>query len=168
MKKNDPKENHLHKGADDVAIENEQSVPASIEPQKQEPNAGRGTSRLWLPSICGIAIIIGGALLGCSRGSSNTGNADVPAKAVAPAVASIVVQVSMKNIQYDPATVEVKKGGAVEWKNEDLVPHTVTSASFNSGTIASGQLWRHTFTNSGNFPYVCTFHPQMKGVVLVK
>lgn len=45
---------------------------------------------------------------------------------------------------------------------------TATSASFDSGTIASGQSWRHTFMDAGEFPYTCAFHPQMKGVIIVK
>jgi plastocyanin len=65
-------------------------------------------------------------------------------------------------------TIEVKQGDVVEWKNDDLVPHTATSTSFDSGTIASGESWRHTFTNAGTFSYACTFHPAMKGVVNVK
>ena len=124
--------------------------------------------RLWLLGICGLAIVIGGAFLVRSRGSSGTGDDDVPAKAIAPDVASSVAQVSIRHLQFYPVNIEVKKGDAVEWKSDDLVPHTATSASFDSGTIVSGQSWRHTFTNAGNFPYVCTFHPQMKGVVIVK
>ena len=124
--------------------------------------------RLWLLGICGLAIVIGGAFLVRSRGSSGTGDDDVPAKAIAPDVASSVAQVSIRHLQFYPVNIEVKKGDAVEWKSDDLVPHTATSASFDSGTIVSGQSWRHTFTDAGNFPYVCTFHPQMKGVVIVK
>lgn len=141
---------------------------ASIQRKRREPHASHGILRLWLPGICGIVIIIGGALLGCSRGSRDTANADVPAKEVAPAVASTVVQVSVKNLQFSPVTIEVKKGDVVEWKNDDLVPHTATSAAFDSGTIISGKSWRHTFTNAGKFSYICTFHPAMKGVVNVK
>ena len=124
--------------------------------------------RLWFLGICGLAIVIGGAFLVRSRGSSGTGDDDVPAKAIAPDVASSVAQVSIRHLQFYPVNIEVKKGDAVEWKSDDLVPHTATSASFDSGTIVSGQSWRHTFTDAGNFPYVCTFHPQMKGVVIVK
>ena len=132
------------------------------------PRAGQKTLRTWLLGICGLAIIIGGAFLVGSRGSSDTGNGSAPANAVAPAVASDVTQVSMRNLQFSPVTIEVKKGDVVEWKNDDLVPHTATSAAFDSGTIVSGKTWRHTFTNAGNFSYVCTFHPAMKGVVNVK
>ena len=141
---------------------------ASIQRKQRESRAGHGMLRLWLLGICGLAIVIGGAFLVRSRGSSGTGDDDVPAKAIAPDVASSVAQVSIRHLQFYPVTIEVKKGDVVEWKNDDLVPHTATSASFNSGTIVSGQSWRHTFTDAGNFPYVCTFHPQMKGVVIVK
>ena len=167
MKTNVPIENRLRKEAADVATEEDQNAPASIEPLKQASRAGHGTSRLWLPGLGGI-ILLGAAFVGCSRGSSDTVNAEVPVKAVAPAVASTVVQVSIKNLQFDPVTIEVKNGEVVEWRNDDMVPHTATATSFDSGTIASGQSWRYTFTNSGNFPYRCTFHPQMKGVVIVK
>jgi len=143
-------------------------VNASIQRKQREPRASHGMLRLWLLGICGLAIVIGGAFLVRSRGSSGTGDDDVPAKAIAPDVASSVAQVSIRHLQFYPVNIEVKKGDAVEWKSDDLVPHTATSASFDSGTIVSGQSWRHTFTDAGNFPYVCTFHPQMKGVVIVK
>jgi len=151
-----------------AATEDVQNVNASIQRKQREPRAGNGMLRLWLLGICGLVIVIGGAFLVRSRGSSGTGDDDAPAKAVALAVASSVAQVSMRDLQFYPATIEVRKEDVVEWKNDDLVPHTATSASFNSGTIVSGQSWRHTFTQAGNFPYVCTFHPQMKGVVIVE
>ena len=126
-----------------------------------EPRAGQGTLRLWLLGICGLAIIIGGAFLALrSWGSSGTDNRRCSCQSLAPAVASAVAQVSMRNLQFSPVTIEVKKGDVVEWKNDDLVPHTATSAAFDSGTIASGKSWRHTFTNTGKFSYICTFHPQ--------
>jgi plastocyanin len=120
--------------------------------------------RTWLLGICGLAIILGGGFLVGCRGSSDTGNGSDPANAGA----SDVTQVSIQNLQFSPVTIELKKGDVVEWKNDDLVPHTATSAAFDSGTIASGKSWRHTFTNAGTFTYVCTFHPAMKGVVNVK
>lgn len=151
-----------------VATEGVQNVNASIQRKQREPRACRGMLRLWLLGICGLAIVTGGAFLVRSRGSSGTGDDDFPAKVIAPAVASSVTQVSMRNLQFYPVTIEVRKGDAVEWKNDDLVTHTATSASFDSGPLVSGQSWRHTFTQAGNFSYICTFHPQMKGVVIVK
>jgi plastocyanin len=140
-------------------------VNASIQRRRREPRAVHGMLRLWFFGICGLSIIVGGA---CSRDSSGTGDGNAPAKPIAPAVASSAAQVSMRNLQFSPVTIEVKQGDVVEWKNDDLVPHTATSTSFDSGTIASGESWRHTFTNAGTFSYACTFHPAMKGVVNVK
>jgi len=79
-----------------------------------------------------------------------------------------VVKVSMRNMRFSSGTLKIKKGTVVEWQNDDLVPHTVTSDSFDSGSLGPGKSWRHTFTKEGQFPYACTFHPAMTGVVVVK
>jgi|GEM_PF-1084310 len=94
----------------------------------------------------------------------------LPGEAVAAAKpgALAVVKVSMRNMQFYSQTLKVKKGTVVEWKNDDLVPHTATSASFDSGSLGPGKSWRHTFTKAGQFAYACTFHPTMTGVVIVK
>jgi plastocyanin len=82
--------------------------------------------------------------------------------------ARAIVKVSMRNMQFYPRTLKIKKGDVVEWKNDDLVPHTATSASFDSGSMNPGTSWRHTFTKAGQVAYVCTFHPTMTGVVVVR
>jgi plastocyanin len=71
-------------------------------------------------------------------------------------------------MQFSPKTLRVKKGTVVEWQNDDVVPHTATSSSFDSGSLGRGQSWRHTFTAAGRFQYTCTFHPLMKGTIIVK
>lgn len=80
-----------------------------------------------------------------------------------------VVSVVMEKMVFSPAKVEIKKGEVVEWTNKDITPHTATSPAFgDSGALASGKSWKHKFTDAGTFPYTCTFHPTMKGVVVVK
>ena len=74
----------------------------------------------------------------------------------------------MKNIKFSPTTIEIKTGDTVEWKNDDITPHTATSATFDSASIAPEASWKHTFNDAGTFPYSCTFHPDMKAVVTVK
>jgi len=168
MKTNDPITNLHRQRVNSAATEDAQNVHASIQPEKRDSRAGRRRLRLWCFGICGLAIIIGGATLVRSRDFKSKDDSGAPSNAPAPALASAFTQVSMRNLQFYPVTNEVNKGEAVEWKNEDLVPHTATSASFDSGAIASGQSWRHTFTDAGEFPYACAFHPQMKGVIIVK
>lgn len=111
------------------------------------------------------ALMILQLLFGCERQSTAATQKD----SSSPETSSAVIKVLMRNMQFSPATVEIHKGDVVEWKNEDITPHTATSSSFgDSGPLASGQSWRHTFSEAGNLPYACTFHPEMKGVVIVK
>lgn len=138
----------------------------------------------WLLSLYAVTVFFGGFYLarysgGFSGASLDPGiapqsiSADVAmagrdqiVSAVADAPAAI--QVTIRNMKFDPPTLEVKKGDIVEWKNDDITPHTATSPTFDSGSIDPDKFWRHTFTETGNFPYSCTFHPDMKAVVSVR
>jgi len=64
----------------------------------------------------------------------------------------------------------VSVGDTVEWKNADIVPHTVTALdkSFNSGGIAPGATWKYVAKRAGTFAYGCTPHPNMKAKLIVK
>ena len=72
---------------------------------------------------------------------------------------------------YSPQVVTVVIGvnNTVTWVNNDDVPHTVTASdgSFNSGNMNAGQSWTHMFTTPGTYNYYCTYHPWMKGTVIV-
>lgn len=114
--------------------------------------------------IISAALLILPLLVGCQRSPSVPPPNDSPLSADAP----VVIEVKMKNMEFSPATVEIKKGDVVEWKNEDITPHTATASSFDSGSIETGESWRKTFTEAGNVSYACTFHPTMKGAVIVK
>jgi plastocyanin len=96
-----------------------------------------------------------------------TSTAPVPTQESTAAVTPVTIRL----VKFSPETIEVKTGQTVEWANNDLTPHTVTSqgtGDLNSGSIDAGASWRHTFTQAGSFPYYCTFHPEMKGTIIVK
>jgi plastocyanin len=81
-----------------------------------------------------------------------------------------ITQVTIRLMKFSPETIEVRTGQTVEWANDDLTPHTVTSqgaGDLNSDSIDAGASWRYTFTQAGSFQYYCTFHPEMKGIVIV-
>ena len=83
----------------------------------------------------------------------------------------VVHTVTIEATSFKPASLTIRPGDTVEWVNKDLMPHTATAAGkggFDSGTIATGKSWRRTFTTGGELPYVCTFHPAMKGTVQVR
>ena len=84
------------------------------------------------------------------------------------------------NPAYEPASLTVKKGDAIEVVNEDSVPHTVTSGTgledpnagqmFDTSLItpaASAQLATADL-EAGEYDYHCTVHPFMTGKLIVQ
>ena len=80
------------------------------------------------------------------------------------------VKASMKSIAFQPSRIEIPIGTTVAWTNDDAVQHTVTAIdrSFDSGNMAPGAAWPHTFTKPGTYQFFCVVHPFMKGTVIVK
>lgn len=79
------------------------------------------------------------------------------------------VEVAIQGMQFVPAEVELRPGDTVRWRNEDIVPHTVTAKhKFDSGSIDAGKEFSFTFPKAGTFKYICRFHPTMKGEIRVK
>ena len=95
---------------------------------------------------------------GNASGGGNGGTAE-PAK---------TVTVKIQGFAFNPAEVPVTQGDTVEWVNEDGAPHTVQSAGFESGTLAQGEKFSHTFTGApGDYAYSCGIHASMHGKVTV-
>jgi plastocyanin len=86
----------------------------------------------------------------------------------APAAKPATHTVVMEGVSFQPAVLTIRVGDSVVWLNKDPFPHTATSSSFDSKIIAAEQSWRYTPKASGEFPYVCIFHPTMKGALRVK
>jgi plastocyanin/uncharacterized membrane protein len=78
------------------------------------------------------------------------------------------VQIVMKGIAFHPLEQTVHPGDTVEWKNEDIVAHTVTAddGSFDSGLIQPGSSWKMTVKAAGSIAYHCTPHPNMKAKLI--
>jgi len=78
--------------------------------------------------------------------------------------------VEMRAMAFAPTRIEVSAGTTVAWTNRDQLEHTITAddGSWDSGPIAAGATWRHTFDQPGTYAFHCTPHPFMTGVVVVK
>ena len=82
-------------------------------------------------------------------------------------------KVEIADIKYNPAKTRIKVGETVVWVNNDERDHTVASKArekdggFDSGKIAAGEKFEHTFEKPGKYEYGCSYHPRMKGVVEV-
>jgi plastocyanin len=86
--------------------------------------------------------------------------------AVGPDTASAAVQ----DFHFRPGRLEITPGTTVVWTNQGQVVHTVTAQDrgFDSGDIEPGERRSITFSRPGTYPYHCTPHPFMRGVVVVR
>jgi plastocyanin len=77
--------------------------------------------------------------------------------------------VVIRGMSFIPASLEVKAGDKIVWKNEDVVPHRVfAKKAFDSSSIDAQATWTWVAWQKGTFSYVCNFHPTMGGQLVVK
>ena len=78
--------------------------------------------------------------------------------------------VDISGFAFVPSTLTVSVGTTVTWTNNDSVSHTVTSNDnlFESGNLAKGATFSHTFNQKGTFNYHCSIHPSMTGKIIVE
>jgi plastocyanin len=81
------------------------------------------------------------------------------------------LQVTMKNLAFNPKTVHAKVGQTIEWTNDDSPPHDVSYVSGpkfkSSGTMGTGSTFRLKLTQAGTIQYFCSIHPFMKATIVV-
>jgi plastocyanin len=93
----------------------------------------------------------------CSKSSTDTGNPGAN-------------EVWLQNMAFTPSSITVPVGTTIKWINKDNVTHNVTSntAVFSSGPMGNGAIFTFQFSTAGSFPYTCTIHPSMTGIVIVQ
>ena len=86
-----------------------------------------------------------------------------------PGEAVAVNSVSMGDNFFQPQSINVQVGQAVEWKNNGNLPHTATAdtGAFDSGLVMKTKAFSQVFEVAGTFPYACAVHPEMVGTVVV-
>ena len=113
------------------------------------------TPKLVLVACCA-------ALLGACTSDTGGGNA---------ASASVLIMKDSAVGHYHPGEVAVEAGGEVTWTNRSGVVHNVVFEApsiRSSGLIKDGETFSTEFANRGTYPYLCTLHPTMRGVVEVE
>lgn len=91
--------------------------------------------------------------------------------AAATASAGKVNRVKIEDFAFKPKTLRIKRGAAVTFKNLDGTRHTATrrgKGKFDTGTLRRGQSKTIRFKRRGTFRFLCTFHPFMRGKIVVK
>jgi plastocyanin len=83
--------------------------------------------------------------------------------------ASTGAAVEIDGFAFRPKSLEVTAGTTVTWTNREVVPHTATAedGSFDSEALGENDSFSYTFDEPGTYPYLCTFHTNMRGEVVV-
>ena len=136
---------------------------AEIPSQSEKSISRRSVMRFGLGAVA-FASVFG--LAACGRSG--------PAYRTKTPGDATVVTMHIK-LKFSPANITVQVGDTVEWRNRSLFTHTVTADKslaknpehvvlpvgaepFDSGDIPPGEVFRHTFTVSGEYAYFCIPH----------
>ena len=93
----------------------------------------------------------GGAAVACAPGQS-TGDAAV----------------EIVDFAFNPAQLTINAGQAVAWTNGGDAPHTVTfDGGPDCGRVEPGGSVAATFSQAGDYSYICAIHPQMRATITV-
>jgi plastocyanin len=78
--------------------------------------------------------------------------------------------VNMEHNTFIPGEITVAPGTTVTWVNDEDMPHTVVdlNKAFRSKTLVKDASFSFTFATAGDYSYLCSIHPNMKGKVIVK
>lgn len=118
------------------------------------------------------SLVLLGALVLVATGFPSHASAGLAANSQSASTKTVTIEI--RSFKFQPATVTVNQGDTVEWKNDDIVPHTATADAnaekpvFDSGSIATGAAWHFVARNKGTYSYTCTFHPNMEGKLIVQ
>lgn len=78
--------------------------------------------------------------------------------------------VTIENMRFDPPELTLHRGDRVTWTNKDFFPHTVTAVkgAFDSHSIPANASWTYVTNKPGEYDYICSFHPTMRGKLIVR
>jgi plastocyanin len=123
----------------------------------------------WLAAVLIIGGVGGVRSVALYRNSTAARPAPLAAPAPGPKPPE-VRRIAIDGTRFTPAEMVVPLGSTVTWTNADPFPHNVdsTEGGFRSGDLAPSAVWSVELNKRGVYPYQCTLHPGMKGVLRVQ
>ena len=106
------------------------------------------------------AIVVAAASMACGSSTS-------VANSCGSSGASANINATSSN-SYSPKTATITHGQSVCWQNSSSVLHTVTDdgGAFDTN-LPVGQIFVHTYSSPGTFPFHCKIHSGMTGTITV-
>lgn len=141
-------------------------APPYIARCTQKPSSGRRRRRVdFVPSATMptrlttvlVSLLLAGALVACDDGQGDH----------SPQDASPGTEVDVVDNRFEPEAREVQPGDTVTWTWHGSNPHDVVGDGFESDVLTTGA-FSHTFDSPGEYPYVCTIHAGMDGLIVVE
>ncbi len=120
----------------------------------------RMNSRVLAVAVAAFCAV---SLAGCGSSGGSSEKATTPGAA---STGDLTATVQVVDNAFEPKTVELANGGTVTWEWAGKETHDVKGDGFDSPEQAKGT-YKYTFDKNGTFHYVCTIHPEMKGIIKV-
>jgi len=77
-------------------------------------------------------------------------------------------QVALEGACFTPSTLRAEVGETITFVNRDPFAHNVSGAGWgNYDDMDQGDRFTTSFTVDGIYPFACTLHPGMNGVIVV-
>lgn len=88
-----------------------------------------------------------------------------PSAAAAPRTYAVVIE----KLKFGPIPAVLHKGDTIVWMNKDMLRHSATAANHSFDVdLPAGATGKTLLKTSGAIPFVCRYHPGMRGVLQVK
>lgn len=121
----------------------------------------------WINMRNGICLLLSFLVFGSCSSSSAENNTE-PGTAVEISRPEVHT-VEIRQMQFVPAELKVKKGDEVVFVNRDMMAHDVTEQAakkWNSSMLQNGEYWTLVVNESSE--YYCSIHPVMKGKIIME
>jgi len=88
-----------------------------------------------------------------------------PPAAAAPRTYTVVID----KMKFGPVPAQLRKGDAIIWVNRDFLRHTATATDHSfDADLPAGAKVKTVLKKSGAIPFICRYHPGMRGVLRVQ
>lgn len=143
----------------------------------QTTTSRNSARRLFLPALAAGALLFAAcgdddsADTAATDTAAQDGGSETTEASDSGGEASGSTAVEIVDFEYMPPEITVAAGAEVTWSNADTTAHTATGSdqSFNTGTIdAEADGTATAPSEPGEYPYICSFHPFMKGTLIVE
>lgn len=122
------------------------------------------------PALAGVAVPPPVADPGGGTSSATGGRTTPAAAAPASQGATKTIEIKVNEMSFSPTMVTAHVGDTISWVNVGVIPHTVTAndGTFDKTPLAPGERFNWVVNKEGTVNYVCTYHPGMDGMLMLK